>query len=302
MQHSRTGRPPLNRNPVAGENLRQALQLLGKTWRRDMESQDHVLNWAQWTACELPRSATTIDRDMREGVPERRIAAYARCLGLLPEVLASPQTDMIRVLGMADAPQNSPVPTRVLGYRELFPQRYLDHNRDGYVRELYALMRGVYRMHYLLDGIDLIHRCTIWIYGAEAYRLLLRGRFIMFGVENSFEADMFRWHNNLHTHYLCENGMELGYVMTVDPLRHNLVRRREPFWLKGCGLTDRGLADNQPITFTLRKELLPLPPGLAHAELWERECEAVRKRPFIAPGEQDYEETRARVLAQEELA
>ncbi|WP_300470494.1 hypothetical protein [Breoghania sp.] len=79
--------------------------------------------------------------------------------------------------------------------------------------------------------------------------MLMRGRFSMFGVENPLNADMFPWQNNLHVHFLCENEFELGYVLFIDPLRHHLVRRRKPFWLKGEGLTDRELADNLPISF-----------------------------------------------------
>jgi len=166
---------------------------------------------------------------------------------------------------------------------------------------MYALMGGVYRMHYLLQGVEAVHQCALWIYGAEAHRLLMRGTFLMFGNENILEAHIFRWHNNLHTHYLCENGLELGYTLTVDPLRHNIVNRRSPFWLRGTGMTDRGLTDNQPITFVFREERIPCAEGMSEEELWHRECDDIRRRPAIAPGDPDYADIRASVLTPEVL-
>lgn len=296
-----SGRPSLQRHAVAGGNLRIALKVLGKTWRRDLNNPSHVLNWEKWTEGDLPRSPTTIDRDIREGIPENRLSGYAQCLGVLPETLASPNTDMVKVLSEQGAPLETGPPSLVLGYRNSFPDRYLEHNRESYISDLFALMKGVYRVYYVLHGVEPVHRCTIWIHGTEAYRLLLRGRFTMFGKENLFNANMFRWHNNLHTHFLSENGLEFGYFMSVDPLRHNLVMRRDPFWLKGHGLTDRGLADNAPISFIFRMEKLTPPQGMSLRQLWEQESEAVRKRPYIAPGEPDHTELWAGMLATDEL-
>ncbi|ADU63820.1 MAG: hypothetical protein KKD85_01220 [Proteobacteria bacterium] len=296
-----SGRPSLNRNRVAGEHLRIALKMLGKKWRRDVEDTRHVLNWESWIACGLPRSPTTIDTDIREGIPENRIADYAHCLGIMPELFISPQTDMVKVLADSLSTDDGRTPSMVLGYKEAFPKRYVEHNRQSYMQELFALMNGVYRMHYVLQGVELIHRCTVWVYDVEAYRLLLRGRFSMFGAENEFNGNMFRWHNNLHVHYLCQNEMELGYTMTVDPLRHNLVKRRSPFWLKGQGLTDRGLADNIPIIFTYRMEMLPLPDGMTHEGLWRQECKAVLEQPFFPPGSPEHGALWAQVLSPDDL-
>lgn len=300
-ENLRFGRPPVNRNTVAGDHLRFALKTLGKKWRRDIEDSNHVLNWDNWVTNDLPRSATTIDKDMHLGVPEARLSAYAHCLRISPEAFVSPLTDMVKVLADSVSESNAQIPSVVMGYKDFFPKRYVEHNRDSYMQELFSLMQGVYRMSYVLQGIEILHRCTVWAYGVESFRLLMRGRFNMFGNENEFDANIFRWHNNLHVHYLCQNGMELGYTMTVDPLRHNLVRQRTPFWLKGQGLTDRGLADNVPITFTYRMEKLSLPADMQYEELWEQECGEVINRPFIAPGEPEYESLYTEVLAPEEM-
>lgn len=298
---SRSGRPPVSRNTTAGKNLALALKVLGKNWRRDVHSPHHVLNWQGWLACDLPRSSTTIDRDIREGVPEGRIGAYCRCLGILPEVLVSSRSNMYKAMASARAPEPQVAPSLALHYRDRFPERYLEHNDETYINELFDVVGGVYRMYYVLQGVETLHRCTIWIYAAESYRLLARGRFTMFGIENHAEAHIFRWHNNLHLHYLCQNGLELGYIMTVDPLRHNLVLQRSPFWLKGQGLTDRGLANNSPITLTFRMEKLPLEDTATQEHVWQQECEIVRQRPFLAPGDAEYEHLRAEVLAPDVL-
>ena len=232
-ENARPGRPTVNRNTIAGEHLRLALKILGKKWRKDSNDNNHVLKWENWTASDLPRSATTIDKDMRLGVPATRLSAYAHCFGILPEVFVSPQTDMVKVLAESVSEANAQTPSMVMGYKELFPKRYVEHNRESYMQELFSLMHGVYRMSYVLQGIDLLHRCTMWVHDVESYRLLMRGKFSMFGNENEFDANIFRWHNNLHTHYLCQNGLELGYTMTVDPLRHNLE----------CGVTLSGSKD-----------------------------------------------------------
>lgn len=295
-----SGRPPAKRNLDAGRQLGIALKVLGKTWRRDTENPNHVLNWDHWITCELPRSATTIDKDIRQGVPVTRLSAYAHCLGITPGALASADTDMHEILGPGLAPDPDQTPSLVMNCTDRFPELYLENNSETYIRKLFTLINGVYRMHYLLYGVDIIHRCSIWIHQAEAYRILAKGIFIMFGVENMARGNIFRWHNNLHMHYLCQNGMELGYVMTVDPLRHNLVQRRAPFWLKGHGLTDRGLAGNTPVTFVFKKEKLSPQKGIDLEKLWKMKCDHLRKRPFIAPGELEYEALWSEITAPDE--
>ena len=299
MTRTSAGRPTLERNEAAGRNLRTALKLLGKTWRKNLDSPNHVLNWSTWTGCGLPSSANTIDRDVRQGVPEKRIAPYALCLGVTPAELCSAKADMAKLLstplgGSREQPLFLPS-----GNADRHCGNWLEFNRPGYIQRMFALMGGVYRMHYVLQGVDGVHQCALWIYGAEAHRMLMRGAFVMFGKENRFEANIFRWHNNLHTHYLCENGLELGYTMTVDPLRHNIVRQRTPFWLHGTGMTDRGLVDNRPITFVFREELIPCPGGMTEETFWRNECEAVRAHPRITPDEPGYDRVRAAVLDQE---
>jgi hypothetical protein len=299
MNKPSTGRPTFKRNKVAGKNLCTALKILGKTWRKDVDNPKHVQNWINWTDYDLPNSPTTIDGDMRLGVPEQRITAYAMCLGVASEALCSGKTNMIKLLDASAVSPGRQILPMVPGHKDQFTKRYQEYNRPSYIKELFALMGGVYRMDYLLQGVEPIHRCTVWIYGAEASSLRLRGLFVMFGNENPFEACMFRWHNNLHTNYLCENGLELGYTMTVDPLRHNILRQRSPFWLRGTGMTDRGLADNQPITFTFRKQQIPCPEDMMPEAVWKRECQNIRKHPFIAPGEPDYERVRTAILTPE---
>ena len=201
-ENARSGRPPVNRSSVAGDHLRLALKILGKKWRRETEDNTHVLNWDNWITNDLPRSATTIDKDIRLGVPEARLSAYARCLGISIEAFVSPRTNMVKGLADSASDHNAKSPSMVLGYNDFFPKRYVEHNRDSYMQELFSLMQGVFRMSYVLKGIEIIHRCTVWVHDVETYRLLMRGRFNMFGNENEFDANMFRWHNNLHVHYL----------------------------------------------------------------------------------------------------
>jgi len=249
----------------------------------------------------LPSSATTIDRDIREGIPLSRLAAYARCLGLPPDVLASPSTDIVAALGAPLSPHGGEEALPVPGGRGAFPERYQEYNRALYVRELFEIAQGVYRLHYILEGLEDIHRCAFWVRSVEAHDLRGRGYFMMFGNENPFDAVIFRWHNNLHLHFLCENGLELGYAMFIDPLRHNLVLQRDPFWLKGRGMTDRGLADNVPVTFALRMEKLPQPEGMSLEDLYRRECADVFARPVIVPGEPEYAARRNDVLTPDDL-
>lgn len=296
MSRASAGRPTYERNEVAGRNLRTALKLLGKTWRKNLDSPNHVLNWSTWTDCGLPSSANTIDCDMRQGVPDKRIATYALCLGLTPEELCSAKADMPKLLhSPSGRSQEQPV-FMPSAYVDRHSTNWLEYNRPTYIRRMFELMGGVYRMYYVIQDVDAVYRCPLWIYGAEAHRMLLRGMFIMFGKENRFEANIFRWHNNLHTHFLCENGLELGYAMTVDPLRHNIVRQRSPFWLHGTGMTDRGLVDNRPVTLVFRKEMLPCPESMTEETLWQEECEKTRRKSCIEPDEPDYDRLRAEVM------
>ncbi|WP_320171112.1 hypothetical protein [Maridesulfovibrio sp.] len=302
MNRTPAGRPIFDRNKSAGRNLRTALKLLGKTWRKDTMNPNHVLNWSTWTGCGLPSSSNTIDKDMREGVPDKRISAYALCLGLTPEGLCSPTSDIARLLSTPSGLGREQPLFIPAGSMDRHFDNWLEYNRPSYIQRMYSLMGGVYRMYYVLHDIEAVYKCALWIYGAEAHRMLMRGLFVMFGKENRLEAHIFRWHNNLHTHYLCENGLELGYTMTVDPLRHNIVSRRTPFWLHGTGMTDRGLVDNLPITFIFREEQIPCPENMSQEDLWQQECDALRAHPCIGPDDPEYERVRSSILIQEDLS
>lgn len=54
------GRPPKIRFPMAGEKLKRALGLLGKSYGINRKSQNHVFNWERWIESGLPKSITTI--------------------------------------------------------------------------------------------------------------------------------------------------------------------------------------------------------------------------------------------------
>jgi len=283
-----TGRPAKARNRAAGEHLRLALRILGKTWRKNTKDPDHVLNWKAWIALGLPRSATTIDADIRLGVPLERLAAYAQCLGLPQRHFGSPQTDIRALLALSGqtraAWDHAPTPD----FGAVFQDEYRAYNAPHYIDRLFALIGGVYRVHYGLSHSNHIHNCAFWLHTQEEHRILGRGFFVIFGLENRFTSITYRWHNNLHTHYLCDNHKEFGHIILPDPLRHNLIARRAPFWLSGNGVTDSGLADNAPTTVALRMEKRPAAEQAACEALWERECAAVRKRPSTSRDEADF--------------
>jgi len=94
---------------------------------------------------------------------------------------------------------------------------------------------------------------------------------------------------------------ELGHFLLVDPLRHNLVARRDPFWLKGQGVTDSGLADNMPVSFAFRMQKLLTPDEGGLEGLWDRECADLRRRPSILPGDAEYASERAEVVSPDAL-
>ncbi len=295
------GRPAKTRIPAAGEHLRHALRVLGKTWRKNTKDPDHVLNWPAWTAAGLPRSATTIDADIHLGIPEERMAAYAQCLGLSPRALASPETDVRAFLGSERAETGATLPPLANGFGPSFQDDYLAYNHPSYLSELFALVGGVYRVSYLLSISDNIYRCAFWFCSVGRSCIQGRGFFMMFGLENFFTSSTFRWHNNLHSMFLCDNRKELGYYMLIDPLRHNLIMRRTPFWLRGQGMTDSGLADNAPVPFTLRMEKRAPAEAQAEGQAWDRECDDVRRRPAIHSEDADYAAMRDAILAPDAL-
>ncbi|WP_428561788.1 MAG: hypothetical protein ACP59X_19730 [Solidesulfovibrio sp. DCME] len=299
MAHAvKTGRPAKSRHPVAGEHLRQALKVLGKTWRKNVHDPDHVRNWEAWSAQALPRSPTTIDADMRLGVPEERLVAYAQCLGISPRTLLSPGTDIRAALGMSRPARFAGAAAPGLGFAPPFTDDYLAYNAAPALKKLFELVGGVYRAHYLLSITEEVHHCAFWFAGTENHRLLGHGFFVRYGLDTFFRSTTFRWHNNLHTLYLCDNNKELGHFLLVDPSRHNLIASRRPFRLFGQGVTDSGLADNAPVLFTFGMERLDIPGGLSPGTAWDRACDAVRERPSVRPGEADYETARAAVSAQ----
>lgn len=291
---SSLGRPAQRRNAVAGEHLRLALRLLGKTWRKNTRDPDHVLNWSDWTALGLPRSATTIDADMRHGVPEERLSAYAQCLGISLAAFKSHDTDIRAELGLPGR-SHAAAPPLDFGFGPAFRDDYLAYNSKQYLQRLFGLLGGVYRVHYVLPIADFVNRCAFWLYRVGDHRLRGRGMFMRFGLENMFDATMLRWHNNLHTTYLCNESKEFGHFLLNDPLRHNLIMRRIPFWLRGVGMTDSGLSDNAPVAFTFRMERLTAPDGVSSEDVWRAECEGIRRRPSIHPGEPDHDSLRSAI-------
>jgi hypothetical protein len=298
---AKLGRPAKQRNRVAGEHLRQALKVLGKGWRKNTKDPDHVLNWSLWTVLGLPRSANTIDADIRLGVPEERLAAYAQCLGLSPRTFGAPDTDIRSELGACRQPGGVARPPLDLGFGASFQGEYRGYNSREYLQNLFELVGGVYRVHYVLPIAGFVNRCAFWFCCAEEHCIRARGLFVRFGLENFFEANLFRWHNNLHASYLCHNSKELGHFLLVDPLRHNLIARREPFWLKGHGVTDNGLADNAPVPFTFRMERLPTPAHCTTGAWWDQECDDLRRRPTVLPADADHDALRAAVLTPDAL-
>lgn len=298
---SRSRSQATTRNKTAGLQLRQALKLLDKHWRKNVNDPDHVLNWETWQAYGLPRSATTIDADIRHGIPAERMLAYAHCLGVPPRDFGDPEADIPALLGLARQRAASSTSTIHLGFGPSCQDEYLHHNTEPYMRKLFGLMEGVYRAFYVLHDVEPMGRVAYWIHRADPHLLRGRGLFIMFDVENLFDANTFCWHNNLHTFLLCDNRKELAHYMTIDPLRHNLVSQRAPFWLKGHGITDRGLADNAPISYILRKEKLEQPAGVSLEELWHRECDLLRSRPSVMPDDKDYKDLRAQILEPDSL-
>jgi hypothetical protein len=207
---------------------------------------------------------------------------------------------MRAALGLAGSVRMSSAPV-ALGFGPSFQEDYLAYNSRQYTHDLFALVAGVYRIHYLLPIADFINRCAFWFSSAEGHQILGRGLFVRFGLDNFFKANIFRWHNNLHALYLCQNNKELGHFLLVDPLRHNLIASRSPFWMKGQGVTDSGLADNAPTPFTFRMEKLPIPRHLSPEEFWGGECEDLRRRPSIHPGETEYDGLRTAILASDAL-
>lgn len=300
MNTKNTGRPVERRQKIAGKQLGIALKILGKTWRKDTKSKNHVHNWKKWTDLKLPKSATTIDKDIKDGIPDSRVTAYAHCLGVQPKILLAEQQDFYKTLFPEESTpgRNS---SDNLGFLTYFSDHYNEHNSNTYINELSALLQGVYRMHYVLQGVESIHRCAVWIQAAENNHLIGKARFVMFGIENLANVNIFCWHNNLHFHYLCENRLELGYLMTVDPLRHNIVRQRTPFWLKGQGLTDRGSSQNPPITLSFIKKKLMNPEKLPLEDLWQQECENMRSFPHIMNDSPQYATIHDEILAPDNL-
>lgn len=291
----RNGRPLKARHAVAGQNLRQALMLLGKHWRKNTEDPDHVLKWDSWVVNGLPRSANTIDADVRLGIPEDRLDAYARCLGLAPSALASPATDIPRALSSASGePDIDSLPVN-FGYGEAFQKKYMGFNTAEYVSALFDLMGGVYTVYYVAPIFDVILKCCFFLYAADNAILRGRGLFHIYGLDNMTTVNIFRWHNNLHGLFHCHSMMEFGHYLVADPLRHHLVSRRDPFWLKGQGVSDNGQADNAPLTFTFLMEKLPQPEGLSGDAFYERQCNVLRGHPVIMPDDPQYRAVRERI-------
>jgi len=297
----RSGRPVKERHVAAGRHLRQALRILGKHWRRNANDPDHVLNWDAWIALGLPRSPTTIDADIHLGVPEERLAAYAKCLGVSPSTLLAADTDIRSLLSAPLARREPAAPATAMGLGDLFLDDYRSHNAKSGLEDLFTLLGGVYRVLYVLPIAEMVNRCAFWVRAVDDGWLAATGLFMRFGLENPFKAAVYRWHNNLHATYLCENRKELGHFLLPDPTRHNLVARRRPFWLKGQGVTDSGLADNLPVSFTFRMQRLSDPDGVSAGEAWDLECEDLRRRPMILPKDPDYETLRNEILAPDSL-
>jgi hypothetical protein len=295
-----TGRPPKERNPRAGDKLRRGLELLGKSYGKNVEAENHVLRWVRWTESGLPKSTVTIGEDMRRGVPADRLAGYAKCLGLPVALFADPNIsvdhpEFVRLVGEAkESLVQLSLPVR-FGFSREFHLKLLEYNRPDYIAQLYGLLRGVYRISYKTTDLDHIGKCVFFIHARQDNILKAKGLFVFHGLDMPVFCTIYRWHNNIHFIYHSGDMLELGQWITIDPLRHQLVSRRLPFVLRGRGVTDNGLAYNTPISFSCVMEKFPENMDGDEEAVWAEQCVVLRKRPHIVPSDSEYIKLLARI-------
>jgi hypothetical protein len=290
----RTGRPPKQRDAVAGERLRLILEFLGKSWGRNRDADNHVLRWSRWERCGLPRSVNTLRDDMQRGIPLDRLSNYAECFGMNVSLLTDSSLTVddptfVTALHRAKRSVIREGEPPFLLFGPEVQERYLYYNSPDYLQELHALLGGPHIVHYAseqMPGAILI--CTLLIEGVGEHRLYGRSRFVFQGVEIQVVVSVFRWHNNVHAFYHSDDYLEFGHHIMVDPVRHQIVRLRDPLFVHTHGITDDGMAENRPVHFRGRIESWPLQEGESPEQGWERANEHMRKQPIILENDQEY--------------
>lgn len=286
----KVGRPKKDRNRVAGKNLRFALKVLGKSWRKNTQDPDHIANWDRWNLYNLPKSTVTIDTDIKEGVPLDRILPYAKCFKLSDIDFSTREIDMYDALGLSVNKQHTIDPFPWFWQYPSVRENYLLYNSKDQLERLFERLAGVYRVYYVMAGCNSIFCALFHIYEKKGAVIYGRGLFIEEGKERHVISSIFRWQKNIHGTIFCLEDMELGYCLMRNPLQTSARAKGGKLFLEAHGVTDSIQSDHTIITYEIRLQKIALPTQQPFEAFWEAECRALHQRPYIRRRDPEYDQ------------
>ncbi len=288
------GRPPKIRFPMAGEKLKRALGLLGKSCGINRKSQNHVFNWERWIESGLPKSITTIREDITAGIPEDRIRAYARCFQVSHRIIIDDEIgpeDSRFVDALLGEKRGSLSEEGLFGHLQQseFSNHYQRYNTRDYLQRLFELVKGVYECYWASDEAPhQILRCALIIEKVGNWELLCRAAYHYYETDNHIRPFIFRWLNNLHVVSSADDYKSLFHAMFVDPLKIPSIMNTKPFSLLGLALSEDGEIGIRPMfsrLFISRISDSEIDPE----RIYEKKADEVLKEPLVPSDKPTYE-------------
>ncbi|GFK94515.1 hypothetical protein NNJEOMEG_02361 [Fundidesulfovibrio magnetotacticus] len=295
------GRPRKGRLARAGDKLRMAFMLLGKTWGSNTAAPNHLFNMKRWGQCGLPKSIKTVKEDIRAGVSFDRVSRYAALLNVTPSMLtddALAPTDPAFVSAVVAAKPDQAPPTIMLQniFGGTVNEQFLDYNRPEYVNALFELLKGFYVVYLAKVPFDVgVNKMALAIHTADPYCLRLDARFYLETEPNSLHGELHCWGAFLYGNFHLTEMQSFAVAMLPEPLRNPLIASRKPFHMSGKYLFGSEAFGREPLFALLHMERRAALPGADWAGAFEDFCRENISYQFLFPGDPEHDYALARL-------
>jgi hypothetical protein len=272
------GRPVKQRNPGSGEKLLRALKLSGLAWGNTSNLKNHVLNNNRWSQCNLPKSSNTLVNDIKNGIPEDRLAKYAKFFDVDPVFFIDDNISPYSKEFECEVLQSK----HKLATNASFPALEVDkmfchvlHEQNDPDRnfKLYTLLSGIYRVSLkemqssaMVNGVIHVHSHNKSFFIADGYLKYA-------DVEILINSIIFKWSTFLHIHYYTQNCSVVGYMIAQDPSCSPYSLLKEPLTLELFGLAGSMISTSVPDRFHGYAEKLNTPEAMSQTDYYLALCD-----------------------------
>ncbi len=235
------GRPKSVRLGGTGEKLYMALKLSGLSWGTRI-GPNHISVDGRWAQCGLPRSVNTVIEDIRSGIPAHRLERYAGYFQVPVGVFTDESVGSCSAAFSCEILRNKnrfakSAAIDVSLHDSLARKHIVERNGVAANYPLYQLLSGVHKIYYKRDGGERIYQGAAKTETQTETGIAIAVVIVVDGIPVELSGTLFRWNNFIHIQYHSEDYQLLGYMIAPNPMESILLRRRDPFHMRFCGLS-----------------------------------------------------------------